>query len=137
VIVGADRLAAGFGSHWLRWPLLAALATGVFCALHGATLSAAASGALMLLFSAAMAAALLAMALRFGARPSRVGESLGANAYGIYLVHYPIVLWIQYAVLQVSLDPVTKGLVVLVAGFGLSWMTSSVLRRLPAVARIV
>jgi glucan biosynthesis protein C len=137
VIVGADRLAAGFGRRWLRWPLLAALATALFLALHGAELPAAAGGAAMLLFSAAAAAGLLALAVRFGAQQTAVGRSLGANAYGIYLAHYPIVLWIQYALLRTSLDPVAKGLLVLVAGFGASWLAASLLRRVPGVARVV
>jgi len=137
VTVGPDRLAAGFSRHWLRWPLLAALVTALFLALHGAPLPAAASGAVMLLFSAAAAAGLLAFAVRFGAHQTAVGRSLGANAYGIYLAHYPIVLWIQYALLQTPLDPVAKGLLVLVAGFGASWLAAGLLRRVPGVARIV
>ena len=141
VIVGADRLADGFGRRWLRWPLFAALATALFLALHGAPLPAAASGAALLLFSAAVAAALLALAIRFGAHQTPVGRSLGANAYGIYLAHYPIVLWIQYALLRPPLGPplgpVAKGLLVLVAGFGASWLAASLVRRVPGVARIV
>jgi peptidoglycan/LPS O-acetylase OafA/YrhL len=137
VIVGADRLAAGFGRHWLRWPLLAVLVTALLFVLHGASLPGAESGAVMLLFSAAMAAGLLALALRFGARSTRMGKSLGASAYGIYLVHYPIVLWIQYALLQAPLGPLAKGPLVLGAGFGASWLAASLLRRLSWVARIV
>jgi glucan biosynthesis protein C len=136
-LVGADRLAAGFGRRWLRWPLLAALATALFLALHGATLPAVARGAVMLLFSAAAAAGLLALAVRFGAQQTAVGRSLGANAYGIYLAHYPIVLWIQYGLLHAPLDPVAKGLLVLVTGFGASWLAASLLRRVPGVARVV
>ena len=136
-IVGADRLAACFDGRWLRWPVLAALVTALFFSLHGLSLPAVASGTLMILFSAAMAAGLLALALRFGRKSSAAGKSLGANAYGIYLAHYPIVLWIQYALLRQPLDPVSKGLLVLASGFGLSWLAASLVRRLPGVARIV
>jgi len=137
VIVGADRLAAFFKDRWQRWPLLAALVTVLFFTLHGAALPAIGDGAVMLLFCVAMAFGLLSLAVHFGRRRSAVGDSLGANAYGIYLLHYPIVLWIQYGLLRVPLAPVSKGLLVLLSGFGLSWLTASLLRRVPGVARIV
>ncbi len=137
VIVGADRLAAFFGDGWWRWPLLAALAAALFFILHGAALPAIADGGLMLLFCVAMAFGLLALAVHFGRRRSAVGDSLGANAYGIYLLHYPIVLWIQYKLLPMPLGPFWKGLLVLVSGFASSWLAASLLRRVPGVARIV
>ena len=137
VIVGADRLAAFFGNQWRRWPLLAAFAAMLFFTLHGAALPAIADGGLMLLFCVTMAVGLLAVAVHFGRRRSAVGDSLGANAYGIYLLHYPIVLWIQYELLRVPLGPVAKGLLALASGFALSWLAASLLRRVPGVARIV
>ena len=96
-----------------------------------------ADGGVMLLFCVAMAAGLLALAVHFGRQRSAVGDSLGANAYGIYLLHYPIVLWIQYGLLRVPLGPVGKGLLTLGSGFALSWLAASLLRRVPGVARIV
>ena len=30
-------------------------------------------------------------------------RSLSANSYGIYLVHYLVIIWLQYAVLRVDL----------------------------------
>jgi peptidoglycan/LPS O-acetylase OafA/YrhL len=137
VMVGADRLTAFFEDHWRRWLLLATLATALFFALHGLALPTAADGAVMLLFCVAMAVGLLALAVQFGRRCSAVGDSLGANAYGIYLLHYPILLWIQYELLPVPLGPVGKGLLVLASGFILSWLVASLLRRVPGVARIV
>ncbi len=137
VIVGADRLARFCEEHWWHWPFLAAVAAVLFLSLHAIALPAIADGAAMLLFCAAMAAGLLALAVQFGRQRSAVGDSLGANAYGIYLLHYPIVLWIQYALLHVPLGPVAKGSLVLASGFGLSWLAASLLRRVPGVARIV
>ena len=54
----------------------------------------------MLLFCVTMAVGLLALAVHFGGSRSAVGDSLCGNAYGIYLLHYPIVLWIQYGLLR-------------------------------------
>lgn len=137
VVGGADRLAAFFDDGWAAWPVLAVLVAMLFFALHATILPAAADGALMLLFCATMAFGLLALAVRLGRRRSVVGDSLGANAYGIYLLHYPIVLWIQYALLPASLPPVTKGMLALASGFAASWLAASLMRRVPGVARIV
>ena len=137
LIVAADRLEAFFEDRWRRWPLLAASAAALLFALNGVALPPIADGAVMLLFCVAMAVGLLALAVHFGQRRSAVGDSLGANAYSIYLLHYPIVLWIQYELLSVPLGPVRKGVLVLVTGFGLSWLAASLLRRVPGVARIV
>jgi len=92
VIVGADRLAAFFEGRWQGWTLLAVVAAVLLLALHAATLPAMVHGAVMLSFCVPMAFGLLAVAVRFGAQHNAVGDNLGANAYGIYLLHYPIVL---------------------------------------------
>jgi len=134
VIVGADRLTAALAPRWLRWPLLAAIVTA---AMFGLPLPAWSDGLATVLFATTMAAGLLALALRFGRRRSAVGDSLSANAYGIYLLHWPIVLWLQYAVLRLRLGAVEKGLFVLLSGFSLSWLASVLLRRVPGVARAV
>lgn len=136
VVVGADRLAAAFTDRWLRWPVLAALATALYFTLPD-SIGDLASDAALVVFSAAMAAGLLALAVHFGSRQSAVGDSLGANAYGIYLLHYPIVLWLQYALLRTRWNAEIKGLTVLLLGFGLSWLGASLLRRVPGVARCV
>jgi peptidoglycan/LPS O-acetylase OafA/YrhL len=134
VVVGADRLAAGLAHHWLRWPLLAALATAL---MFGMQLPAWADGVVLLLFATTMAAGLLALAVHLGRRRSAAGDSLCANAYGIYLLHWPIVLWLQYALLRLKPGAIEKGALVLTSGFALSWLASGLLRRLPGVARIV
>ena len=134
VIVGADRLISGLSRHWLRWPLLAAITTAL---LFSASLPAWTDGLVMVLFATAMAAGLLALAVHLGRRPSPVGDSLSANAYGIYLVHWPIVLWLQFSLLRLRLGAIEKGVLVLTSGFALSWLASGLLRRMPKVARIV
>ena len=136
-IVGGERLAAAFDRDWLRWPLIAALANVPFLALQGADLPELVDGTVLVMFSTTMALGLLALAVRFGGRRTTVGDSLGANAYGTYLLHWPIVLWLQYALLEASLGPIAKGVLVLAFGFTLAWLASSALRRLPGVARVV
>lgn len=48
-------------------------------------------------------------------------ESLSENAYGIYLVHYVFVVWLQYLMLDRSLPAVAKGTTVFIGALGLSW----------------
>jgi peptidoglycan/LPS O-acetylase OafA/YrhL len=86
---------------------------------------------------AAISFALLALFLRFVKSRSRLLDSLSANSYGIYLVHYAIVSWLLYALLPASLPAVAKFAVVFLGAVGLSWGTAAVLRRIPAVAKLL
>jgi peptidoglycan/LPS O-acetylase OafA/YrhL len=81
--------------------------------------------------------AFLALFLRFARSRSRAFDSLGANSYAIYLVHYIFVSWLQYALLPASLPGMAKFAVVLFVALALSWGTAAAIRRLPAVARVV
>ena len=64
---------------------------------------------------------LLAVCLRFAAERSRMLDSLSINAYGIYLVHYVFVVWLQFAMLDVPLFAFGKAAVVLGGTLLLSW----------------
>jgi hypothetical protein len=81
--------------------------------------------------------AVLAVALRFISRrlPSLAG--LRDCAYGMYLVHYPFVVWLQFALLGIALPAVVKGAVVFGGTLFLSWSTVAGLRRLPSVGQII
>jgi glucan biosynthesis protein C len=136
-IVGPDRAAAVFDRHWLRWPMLAALATAVLVMTDGLSLPDGVNGAALAVFAPVMAVGLLALAVRFGRRHSAIGDSLSANAYAIYVVHWPIVLWLQLALLLTPLGAVAKGLLAIMMGFGLSWMVASLLRAIPGVSRVL
>jgi glucan biosynthesis protein C len=74
---------------------------------------------------------------RFVRRPHPILDNLSANAYGIYLVHYAVVLWIQFALLSVSWPAWGKFSVVFVGGLALSWGVSELARRVPAVRRVL
>jgi hypothetical protein len=89
-------------------------------------------GLCMTLYSATLSMAFLALFLRFvNARISWV-DNLSDNAYAIYLVHYPFVIWSQYVLLGSSMPATTKALVVFGVSLGLSWGTSVVLRSIPS-----
>ncbi|MFO1520206.1 MAG: acyltransferase [bacterium] len=63
--------------------------------------------------------------------------SLSENSYAIYLVHFPIVVGLQYGLLPFSLPVFLKLCVVVLGGWGLSWMAGILLRRLPGLRRVL
>lgn len=79
----------------------------------------------------------LAVTLRFGRRFSRLLDSLKDNAYGMYIIHYVFVVWLQYALLPAALPAVVKGGLVFAGTLLASWGAAAALRRLPAVAQIL
>jgi peptidoglycan/LPS O-acetylase OafA/YrhL len=120
---------------WWLWCLLAALmlmVTIVCVRARNAT------GGMIGFACSCAASSLFVMALvvRF-ARPWRWADSLSANAYGIYLVHYAFVLWIQYVALRWTLPAFVKGVAVSFAAVGFSWMTVALLRQSKLIARVV
>ncbi len=79
----------------------------------------------------------LAAALRFAAKRRSWLDSLQQNAYGIYLVHYVFVVWLQYALLPPDLPAIVKAGTVFCGTLALSWATIAASRRLPPVAAIL
>jgi glucan biosynthesis protein C len=145
---GLARFSAALGkaSPW-QWPLFAGLLYLGFVALQIARLSGRLSLApqewlwlycvYSVLFCAAANVAWFAIVLRYVRRPTRFGDSLAANAYGIYLVHYAAVVWLQYALLDLSTHAIVKATLVFVMALLLSWGCTICLRRIPEVARII
>jgi peptidoglycan/LPS O-acetylase OafA/YrhL len=130
-----------------QWPLLALLLYLGFVALQIAKLSGRFAppalawlgfyGVFLILFCAAATIGWLAIVLRFVRRPTAVSDSLAANAYGIYLLHYVAVTWLQYALLELPLNVIAKATTVFITALLLSWGCTMALRRIPAVARII
>jgi glucans biosynthesis protein C len=73
----------------------------------------------------------IAVFVHFASTRSRVLDSLSRNAYGIYLVHYVFVVWLQYALLNAPLFAFAKAAIVFGGTLVLSWAASAALRRLP------
>jgi peptidoglycan/LPS O-acetylase OafA/YrhL len=131
-----------------RWPVWLIAAAGAFlltvvCFLTALSQGAAAGKGMWAIvdmtFVASCAAssfACLSLFLRF-ARQNRVGDSLAANAYGMYITHYVCVSWLQYALLGASLPGAVKGTAVFLGAVALSWTLSALLRRIPAVATVI
>jgi glucans biosynthesis protein C len=65
---------------------------------------------------------LIATTLRFGTGRSAIFDNLSDNAYSLYLVHYPISIWLQYALLGAALFAFAKGFIVFCGSVLLSWL---------------
>ena len=64
---------------------------------------------------------LLALCLRFAPERARILDSLSVNAYGMYLLHYVFIVWLQFAMLPVALFAAGKAAVVFGVTLALSW----------------
>jgi surface polysaccharide O-acyltransferase-like enzyme len=78
-----------------------------------------------------------AVFLHFTATRRRVIDSLSENAYGIYLVHYLFITWLQYILLGVTLFAIAKATIVFTGTLILSWATTIAMCRVPIGARLV
>jgi len=133
--------------HWLRWTiwmLLAFAVSVVFMLIvisKGAMLSPillnTVGGSMFAVTCASISFAFLALFVRFATRRRWIWDSLSDNEYGMYLIHYMFVSWLQLAILNSSLPAIEKGLLVFTGVLLLSWGTSATIRRIPAVSRIV
>jgi peptidoglycan/LPS O-acetylase OafA/YrhL len=82
------------------------------------------------LMCASMCFLVLAVFLRFVRRPNPVMNSLRDNSYGVYLVHYVFVNWLDYALLGPDIPAVAKFAIGVAGAAVLSWATSVIARRL-------
>jgi hypothetical protein len=81
--------------------------------------------------------AFIALFLRFGRRSGPIRDSLAANAYGIFLLHYVAVTWLQLALLDLEISGWLKATAVFVGAVTISWCVSAALRRVPGVRLLV
>ena len=89
------------------------------------------------MYSGAMAFLVSALFLRFAGAQSRLLDALRPSAYGVYLLHYIFIIWLQYAVYDDPLPAGAKFAIVFAGTLSLSWGLTAALRRIPAVARMI
>jgi hypothetical protein len=77
---------------------------------------------------------LLAICLRFAHERRRAFDSLSANAYGMYLVHYVFAVWLQYALLDAVLFAIGKAAIVFGGTLITSWAIAA--RALPLLSQL-
>jgi len=132
--------------QWPMWVIAAAVSLVTWMGLTGLTMAQGASLSLGLQIPAdlsfvlacfASCFAVLAIVLRFAARRLPLLAGLRNSSYGMYLVHYLFVVWLQFAMLGATLPAVIKAAAVFGGTLLLSWGTVAALRRLPSVAQII
>jgi glucan biosynthesis protein C len=74
---------------------------------------------------------------RFIRRQRPIFNSINANSFGIYVIHYLFVIWIQFVLLSMAWPAWIKFGVAFIGGLALSWGTSASIRLIPAVRRIL
>ena len=84
-------------------------------------------GLFFVAFSAAILFAILAYFLRFKRSGWSMLDPMQGDAYGMFLVHYPIALWLQYWLFDYDLPAIVKAAIGFVLTVALSWaLTASV-----------
>ncbi len=154
--VGAVNLRAGLlaenGELAKRWPVWLAFALVFYLAILGLVyihhnwvadfgspplLWKTSYGLAFATYSAAMAFTVSAFFLRFAKSGWRLLDALRPSAYGVFLLHYIFIIWLQYAVYDYSLPAVVKFAIVLSGTLSMGWGFTVMLRKIPVVARMI
>ncbi|WP_315719235.1 MULTISPECIES: acyltransferase [unclassified Bradyrhizobium] len=97
----------------------------------------AAYGGAVASFCASMAFGVPTFFLRWARAPLSMMDRMQPSAYGIYLLHFLPLLWLQYLVFDPAWPAAVKFAIVLVGTLIVSWGAAALLRRVPLVARII
>jgi len=94
-------------------------------------------------FSASQTFNVLALFLKFDSHGWSVLDPLRESSFGIYLIHYVPLLWLQYSLFGLTLAPVPqvtailKALIVFVLTLAISWTATLALRKLPGARQVL
>lgn len=127
---------AALARHWRRW---LGFALGLFV-LFLVTKISVATFIAAIVAPLTCAATSLAVLACFARRPPRVSPAFRfatENAYGVFILHYALVSWLQYSLLSAPLPALVKGLCVFIVATGLAASATAVLRRLGWLAGIL
>jgi len=144
VAVGARGLARSafradgpYARYWWAWLLAGAGSYGVLTWIYSAAPQSAWAKYVFLIEMGLVVLGLTALFLRVFRKPIRILDSLSRNGYGIYLIHYLVIVWLQYAVLRTSLHVGWKFAIVFCGGVALCWAATAALRRSSWVRKVI
>ena len=89
------------------------------------------------LFSGGMAFAEPGFFLRTAKSPMRLLDAIQPSAYGIFLIHYIFIIWLQYVVYDPAWSPFAKFAIVFAGTLTGSWVTVVLLRKIPIVRAMI
>jgi surface polysaccharide O-acyltransferase-like enzyme len=84
-----------------------------------------------------MAFAVLATSLRLSRASLWLLDAMQPSAYGIFLLHYMFIIWMQYFVYDPAWPAGVKAAAVFTVTLGGSWLLTVLLRKIPLVARTI
>jgi surface polysaccharide O-acyltransferase-like enzyme len=93
-------------------------------------------GSLFAISCGASSFAFLGLFLKVVHQRRAIFDSLSDNEYGMYLIHYMFVSWLQFALLRADLPAIVKMPLVFTGVLALSWMSVAAMRRIPMVRRV-
>ena len=94
-------------------------------------------GLFFVAFSAAILFAILAFFLKFKRSGWSILDPMQKEAYGMFLVHYAIVLWLQYWLFNFDVPAIVKAATAFVITVILSWAVTAALRKLPGATHVL
>jgi surface polysaccharide O-acyltransferase-like enzyme len=89
------------------------------------------------MFSAAMTFTVPAVCLRFERSSFRLLDTMRPQAYGIYLLHFIPLIWLQYLVYDPAFPALVKFAIVFFGTLAVSWALTVLLRKIPVAARMI
>ena len=89
------------------------------------------------MFSAAMTFTVATVFLRFARSSLRLLDAMRPSAYGIYLLHFIFLIWLQYIVYDPAFPAFVKFAIVFTGTLSMSWALTVLLRKIPVVARTI
>ena len=89
------------------------------------------------MFSAAMTFTVPAVFLRFARSSLWLLDTMRPSAYGIYLLHFIFLIWLQYIVYDPAFPAFVKFAIVFTGTLSMSWALTVLLRKIPVVARTI
>jgi hypothetical protein len=89
------------------------------------------------MFSAAMTFTVPAVFLRFARSSLWLLDTMRPSAYGIYVLHFIFLIWLQYIVFDPAFPAFVKFAIVFTGTLSMSWALTVLLRKIPVVARTI
>jgi hypothetical protein len=89
------------------------------------------------MFSAAMTFLVPAVFLRFHRSSFWLLDAMRPQAYGIYLLHFIPLIWLQYAVYDPAFPAFVKFAIVFTGTLSMSWALTVLLRKMPVAAQMI
>lgn len=132
---------------WVRWVFVGVISYTLVLALHAVHLKLdsdllsptvrAAQNLAFVFACGAISFGMLALFLRFANDYGRLLDNVRDSAYGLYLIHYVFVIWLQYFLLSAPLSSLAKAALVFAGALIMSWGITAAIRRIPTVARTI